>query len=101
MQEKYRDPYPYGFGNVIKASEEVVGYKGDGHRWICGTSIGKYDMVQVWHGAKIRGQLGRWQGAQVYLLCRDDNTTEGVISWVGRNDDNFPCGSEIPEVLTT
>lgn len=46
MQEKYRDPYPYGFGNVIKASEEVVGYKGDGHRWICGTSIGKYDMVQ-------------------------------------------------------
>lgn len=25
MQEKYRDPYPYGFGNVIKASEEVVG----------------------------------------------------------------------------
>lgn len=46
MQEKYRDPYPYGFGNVIKASEEVVGYKGDGHRWICGTNIGKYDMVQ-------------------------------------------------------
>lgn len=29
MQEKYRDPYPYGFGNVIKASEEVVGYKGE------------------------------------------------------------------------